>query len=339
MRAVVLDGFGDADNFSEAELPVPDILPGEARVRVAAVGFNPVDCQIRAGRVESLRLRSRILGRDLSGVVVALHADVKDLKVGDEVYGQVCNLASSGTYAEYVSVPAELLAKKPASLTHEQAAAIPVAAITAWLALARAGLDGTKTLFVAGGAGGVGSFALSLAQGMGVRNIVTTAGSDRSRAYLMEHHGLADRQIVQYRRHRVVDQATACNGGLFDVALDLVGAKMLSACCALLANDGHLASVADPPSRREFEILFDKNATFHSVGTHAFSLSTDRRVWGRYREMLDGLSARIASGELRLPAIRVLGRLSPEVVRVAHELLDSQQVQGKLVMSCQSLAP
>jgi NADPH:quinone reductase len=334
MKAIVLNGFGNVENLNEARLRKPAIRPGEVRVRIKAVSFNPVDCQIRTGRAEGRRLRSMILGRDLSGIVEAVHAGVEDFKAGDEVYGQVCNLASSGTYTEFVSVPAELLARKPASLTHEQAAAIPVAAITAWLALGKARLASTRSLFIAGGAGGVGSFALSLAQCIGVGDIFTTAGSEGSRAYLVGHHGLAEGQVIDYRHEDVTAHALRRNGGPFDVALDFVGGEMLSACCALLAPDGHLVSAADPPSRDEFEMLFDRNATFHSVGTHAFSLAPDRRTWKRYREILDRLSALIESGALRLPRIRVLGNLSPEVVRLAHQLLDSRQVQGKLVMSC-----
>src|SRR4051812_30547004 len=116
MKAVVLRAFGSADNFQDAELPLPDLRPGDVRIRIAAASFNPVDYQIRKGGPEMRSSNSMILGRDLSGVVESVHEGITDFAVGDEVFSYVCRLASSGTYAEYVSVPVELVAKKPAAL-------------------------------------------------------------------------------------------------------------------------------------------------------------------------------------------------------------------------------
>ena len=107
MRAIVLSGFGGVDNFRLAELPIPPLRSGEVRIRVESVSFNPVDCQIRKGLPESREIGSPILGRDLSGVIDAVHDDVTGFRPGDAVYSYVCKLASSGTYAEYVSVPAD----------------------------------------------------------------------------------------------------------------------------------------------------------------------------------------------------------------------------------------
>jgi NADPH:quinone reductase-like Zn-dependent oxidoreductase len=334
VKAIVLSAYGSADNFEQALLPVPEVRPGEVRIKVTAISFNPVDCQIRRGQPESHAARSMILGRDLSGTVDAAHEGVTGLRVGDDVFGNVCNLASSGAYAEYVSLPAELVAKKPASLTHLHAAAMPVAGVTAALAIAKANASGKTSMFIAGGAGGVGSFAIQLARQRGVRKLVTTAGSANSRHYLIEHCGLRSSQIVNYKDAGFMEQAISRNGGKFDIALDFVGGRMLSACCALLAVDGHLASVTDAPGRDDFELLFQKNASFHSVGAHAYSLSEDRAAWGKYRELLDQLLRHFDGGALALPRITHVGKLSPEVVRYAHALLDSNAVQGKLVMTC-----
>jgi NADPH:quinone reductase-like Zn-dependent oxidoreductase len=334
MKAIVLSSFGSADNFVVADLPIPEVRKGEVRIRVKAISFNPVDYQIRKGQAESSHVRSMILGRDLSGSVDAVHEDVTDFNRGDEVFSYVCDLASSGTYAEYVSVPAELVARKPASLTHEQAAAVPVAGVTASLALKKAQAGMTKSVFIAGGAGGVGTFAILLARQLGVRNLVTTAGKAKSRAYLIERCGLSDDQIVDYRDGGFIERAMKRNGGGFDVALDFVGGRMLSACCALLEVDGNLASITEAPSREDFETLFQKNASFHSVGANAYSLTDDRAAWRKYREMLEHLSRHFDSGALEPPPINILGALSPEVVKKAHALLESNAVQGKLVMTC-----
>jgi NADPH:quinone reductase len=334
VKAIVLSSFGSADNFAAADLPIPEVRKGEVRIEVKAVSFNPVDYQIRKGQLESKLVRSMILGRDLSGSVDAVNEDVTDFSVGDEVFSYVCNLASSGTYAEYVSVPAELVARKPASLTHEQAAAVPVAGITASLALNKSRAGKTRSVFIAGGAGGVGTFAILLARQLGVRNLVTTAGKAKSRAYLIEQCGLSDDQIVDYKDGGFIERAMKRNGGGFDVALDLVGGRMLSACCALLAVDGNLASITEAPGRDDFETLFQKNASFHSVGANAYSLTDDRAAWRKYREMLEHLARHFDSGALAPPPINILGTLSPEVVKQAHAMLESNAVQGKLVMTC-----
>ena len=334
MRAIVLNAFGSAENFLAAELPIPQPRAGEVRVRVKAVSFNPVDYQIRRGQSESSRLRSMILGRDFSGVIDAAHANVDRFSVGDEVFGYVCDLASSGTYVEYLCVPAELLAAKPASLTHVEAAAVPVAGVTASLALDKTWIDGSKSVFVAGAAGGVGTFVSRLLHQHGVSNLVVTAGSIASRTHLLEHCGLREEQIVDYKDADFIEQALQRNGGGFDVALDLVGGRMLSACCRLLAVDGNLASITEAPSQEDFELLFQKNASFHSVGANAYSLVEDRVAWRTYAEILDRLAYLFDSGALAAPPIRVLGGLSTCVVQQAHALLESNAVQGKLVMEC-----
>src|SRR6188508_3118731 len=122
MKAVILNKYGSVDNFELADLPIPEIKKGQVRIKMMAVSFNPVDYQIRKGLPEMKLVTSNILGRDIAGIVDEVHKAVTDLKKGDEVYCYVCNLASSGTYAEYVSVPAAIVSKKPASLSFEQAA-------------------------------------------------------------------------------------------------------------------------------------------------------------------------------------------------------------------------
>jgi NADPH:quinone reductase-like Zn-dependent oxidoreductase len=333
VKAVVLRAHGGAGNFEDVELPVPGVGAGEVRIRVEAAAFNPVDWQVRAGLSEGRRVRSMILGRDLSGTIDAVHDSVTGLAVGDAVFCNVCNLGSSGTYAEYVCVPAELVARKPASLTHLQAAAVPVAGITASLALERARAGTGTSLFIAGGAGGVGGFAIALARQLGVQDLVTTAGSARSRAHLVARSAMGEDRIVDYRDAHVAQRAMEINGGPFDIALDLVGGPMLSACCALVAVDGHVASVTEAPSHDDFELLFDRNATFHPVGANAYALTGDRAAWSKYGELLGRLARRFDSGVLAPPHVTDLGRMSAAVVRRAHEMLEGRAVQGKLAMT------
>ena len=334
MRAITLTEFGSADNFRLVELPTPPLREGDVRIRVKAISFNPVDYQIRKGLPEARRIRSQILGRDLSGVVDEVHESVKDFRPGDEVYTYLCDRASSGSYAELVSVPEELVAKKPRRLSHEQAAAIPVAGITARLALEKVAAGPSRSLFIAGGAGGVGTFAIMQARQLGIRRLIATAGNPKSHAYLLEKCGLDESQIVNYRDDDFVTQAFERNGGPFDCVLDLVGGQMLSACCRLLAIDGELASITEAPAKEDFELLFQRNAGFHPIGANAYSLTEDRDRWRRYQTMLAEFSRLFDSGALAAPHVTSVGTLSVEAVRRAHDLLERSAVQGKLVMGC-----
>lgn len=334
MKAVILKEFGSIDNFEMADLPIPAIQKGQIRIKIKAISFNPVDYQIRKGLPESRFVASNILGRDLSGIVDEVHQDEKDFKKGDEVICYVCDLASSGTYTEYICVPAAIVAKKPVSLSLEQAASIPVAGITAWLALAKTKADKSKSIFIAGGAGGVGTFIIMFAKQAGLKNMVTTAGNDKSRSYLVQNFQLGNEEIVNYRDDNFIKRALERNGDYFDIVIDLVGGKMLSDCCELLAIDGNLASVTEAPNQRDFDTLFLKNASFHSIGANAYSLSDNQGYWKTYRHVLNRISELFDNNALSKPPITVLGPLSVDTVRKAHELLESNSVQGKLIMTC-----
>jgi NADPH:quinone reductase len=130
MKASILKEYGGSDNFELTGLPIPSIQTGQIRIKIKAVSFNPVDFQIRKGLSESRSVTSNILGRDLPRIVDEVHEEVADFKKGDKVYCYTCNPGSSGTYTEYICVPSEIVSKKPVSLSHEQAASIPVAGIT-----------------------------------------------------------------------------------------------------------------------------------------------------------------------------------------------------------------
>ncbi|HYY15402.1 MAG TPA: NADP-dependent oxidoreductase, partial [Gammaproteobacteria bacterium] len=166
MKAVRIHTYGGPEVLKYEEAPCPKPGPGELLIRVHAAGINPVDWKIREGYFKqrlnySLPL---ILGWDLSGVVETTGPGVTRLKVGDEAYSRP-DIARDGAYAEYIAVRETEVALKPKSIDHIHAAAIPLAALTAWQSLFdTAGLGAGQTVLIHAAAGGVGSFAVQLAK-------------------------------------------------------------------------------------------------------------------------------------------------------------------------------
>ena len=180
----------------------------------------------------------------------------------------------AGGYAEFVAIPYWFVAAKPRALSFEAAASVPVAGLAAWQSLQRARPAPGKSLLVTGGSGGVGSWAISFAKAAGVTQIVTTAGSATSRAYLKSAHGLAENRIIAYagrNRAELAAAATAANDGrLFDITLDCVGGAMTHLCCDTVEFGGDVVSVVDGPKdqshgpdQADEDNLFDRSAAFH----------------------------------------------------------------------------
>ncbi|MDQ3793336.1 MAG: alcohol dehydrogenase catalytic domain-containing protein, partial [Actinomycetota bacterium] len=179
MRAMVTPQFGGPDLFEQREVEKPYPGAAEVQVRVVAAGTNPVDAKLRANGGPAGLEAPIIFGADISGVVEEVGPGVEDFAIGDEVYytPEVFGPRSNGSYAEYHVAKADIVAEKPASLSHEEAAAVPLAGGTAYEAVVRRlGVRVGETVLIHGGAGGVGSFAVQIAKAAGAR-VLATAGS------------------------------------------------------------------------------------------------------------------------------------------------------------------
>lgn len=179
MRAALLDAAGDAGSLRIGETSAPDRVNAEFLVKVVAAGVNPLDASTRSGHGVFGAIRSfpAVLGHDFSGVVVESPFSAHPLRPGDEVFGMVMVPRFGGSYAEYVSVPSMSLVRKPATLSHIEAAAAPLAALTAWgmvVELAKAH-EGQRILIHAGSSG-VGHFAVQFAAYFGAHVIATSPG-------------------------------------------------------------------------------------------------------------------------------------------------------------------
>ncbi|MFE5586620.1 NADP-dependent oxidoreductase [Kitasatospora sp. NPDC056531] len=216
MRAVVQDGFGGPEVLRIQQVPRPVPLPTEVLVRVHAAGINPVDWKTRGGTGMAGLLGEPpfTLGWDVSGVVEEVGFGVTTLKAGDEVYGMPWFPRVANAYAEYVTAPARQFARKPATLDHVHAAAVPLAALTAWQAVVdTAHVGAGQRVLVTAAAGGVGHFAVQFARHLGA-HVIATASAPRH-PWLKE---LGAAEVIDYTTTRFEDAVADV-----DVVIDLVG--------------------------------------------------------------------------------------------------------------------
>ncbi|MDX3362823.1 NADP-dependent oxidoreductase [Streptomyces griseoaurantiacus] len=215
MRAVTQKEFGGREVLSVEEVARPEPLPTEVLVRVHAAGVNPVDWKTREGQgMAGLQSLPLTLGWDVSGVVEEVGFGVTTLAPGDEVYGMPWFPRAAGGYAEYVTAPARQWARKPASLDHVHAAAVPLAALTAWQILTdTARVRAGQRVLITAAAGGVGHFAVQFARHLRA-HVIGTAGAGRH-AWLKE---LGAQEAIDYTTTRFEEAASDV-----DVVVDLVG--------------------------------------------------------------------------------------------------------------------
>ncbi|MFE2128295.1 NADP-dependent oxidoreductase [Streptomyces amritsarensis] len=239
MRAIVVNEWGGPENLVEREIERPEPGLGEVLVRVHAAGVNPVDWKTRASGALIAWGETPILGWDVSGTVEAVGPGVTLYSPGDEVYGMPHFPRQAGGYAEYVAAPARHFARKPASLDHVQAAALPLAALTAWQALVdTAGVTAGQRVLVHAAAGGVGHLAVQIAKARGAYVIGTASAAKHDVL-----RGLGADELIDYRS---VDFAEAVSD--VDVVLDALGGDTAERSLKVLRSGGHLISLPGPDS-------------------------------------------------------------------------------------------
>ena len=251
MRAVGIREFGGRDKLEVLDVPEPKVPPDFVKIRVHAAGVNPVDWKIREGRVEPrfTHVFPVVLGWDAAGVVEEVGPGVSEFAPGDEVFAYCRkHFIGEGTYAEYVSVQVGACARKPSSLTFEQAAAVPLAALTAYQSLFfGAGLTAGETVLVYAAAGGVGGFAVQLALDAGAE--VIGVASERNRDYVL---GLGAYEVVDYTEVDVVDAVREFVPDGVDVVVDTVGGDSLTRAVDAVRDEGRIVSIIQPPADDAF---------------------------------------------------------------------------------------
>ncbi|MDF2193205.1 NADP-dependent oxidoreductase [Paraflavitalea sp. CAU 1676] len=334
MKAIILQQFGGTGNFELADYASPQPKPNEVLIRIRATAFNPIDYQMRQGLNESKLLRSPILGRELSGEIVELGPGVQSFAVGDKVAAYVASIASNGTYAELISVPVPLIAKIPAQLSFEQAAAIPLVGLTALQCVRRIDLARHPSIFISGGAGGVGTILIKLLLSQGHHNLYTTAGSSKSTNHLLQI-GLAKSHIIDYTKIGWQETVkTQNNQNLFDIVIDLVGGTMSEISAGLVEVFGIYVNVTALETEKARELLFNKATTVIHVANYAMTLKNSTGALDYYGHSLRELFSKIEQEVISPTEIQVVGNLSVDTVQAAHHLMEANQTFGKkLVMT------
>jgi len=306
MKAARIHTYGGPEVLKYEEAPLPKPGPGEALVRVHAAGVNPVDWKIREGYFKGRVNHSLplILGWDLSGVVEATGSGVEGLKGDDEVYSRP-DIARDGAYAEYIVVRETEVALKPKSIAHVPAAAIPLAALTAWQSLFdSARLSAGQKVLIHAAAGGVGSFAVQLAKWKGAYVIGTA--SSRNQDFVRK---LRADETLDYQTTRLEDVVHDV-----DVVFDTIGGDTQKRSWKVLKKGGILVSIVGPPSAEE--------AAAHGVRQASVFVQPSAT-------QLTELTKLVESGKLR-PVVETVLPLSE--ARHAHELSQTGHTRGKIVL-------
>ncbi len=308
MKAVVLSDWGEASNFSVQDVPTPGIQPGEVLVRVRAFGVNPADFKTRSGTAPYAKAYTHpiILGWDMAGDVVDVGSGVTEFQKGDAVYGMV-NFPSPGqTYAEYVAAPADNLALKPAKLTYEQAAAAPLAVLTAWQALTEHGhLEAGQTVLIQAASGGVGHLGVQLAKALGATVIGTASG--KNEAFV---RSLGVDEFIDYTTTKVEEVLND-----IDLVFDTAGADTIFQSAEVLKPGGRLISIAYGAMDKVLAERPDIIAERILVHTSGDDLRT--------------INALIDAGKLHIEVSQVL---PADQMAEAHRQLESRRTTGKIVL-------
>ncbi|MFE9927557.1 NADP-dependent oxidoreductase [Streptomyces sp. NPDC005533] len=305
MRAIVVNGWGGPETLVEREIERPEPGLGEVLVRVHAAGVNPVDWKTRASGALIAWGETPVVGWDVSGTVEAVGPGTTLYAPGDEVYGMPLFPRQAGGYAEYVTAPARHFARKPATLDHVQAAALPLAALTAWHALVdTAGVTAGQRVLVHAAAGGVGHLAVQIAKARGAY-VIGTASAGKH-ALLRE---LGADEVIDYRTTDFEDVVSGV-----DVVVDAVGGEYTGRSLKVLRPGGHLVTLPGPDG-----IPAD------TEGVHA--------SWVLVEPDLQGLREIAALAEQGLLKPLVDTVLPLEQAAKAHEIGELGRTTGKIVLT------
>jgi NADPH:quinone reductase len=322
MKALVLERPGKPDTLKTADVPQPEPGPGEVRVKVIAVGLNPVDYKLAASGYPSWKYPF-ILGLDVAGVVDAVGPDVVEWETGDPVYYHG-DLSRNGGYGQYTIAPVHALSWLPEGVSYSDAAALPCAGFAAYQAMHRKlRVQAGKTILIHGGAGGVGGFAVQLAKLAGVKSIATC-----SRHNFNFVKDLGAYEVIDYKHDDVAKKVKELTGGRgVDYIIDTVGPENATASLDMLAFGGEIVCVAGLPDLSQVE-PFQKAFSIHEVALGAAYLSGDQQAQEDLAKVGREFANLVSKGQVR-PMVEEVIQL--EDIPEALERLAMRHQRGKIV--------
>jgi len=302
MKGAYIDQHGGPEVLKYGDLPDPTVGPGQVIVDIVAASVNGADWKVRIGDYRQTAF-PYVMGRDFSGVVSAVGEGVADFKVGDEVFG-VCEVGQEGAYAEKILMDAAIVARKPASLSHAEAAALALTGLTALSAIEDTlQLKSGETILIQGGAGGVASFAIQVAKHLGAK-VITTARAE-NHPYL---RALGADDVIDYSAVDFTTAVPPC-----DAVFDTVGGDVAMRSFAVLKPGGRAAFIASgakapQPTRDDVTSL--------------------RPPVKRARKHLERIVELVEAGAVRAPEITMYKLSDAEA---AHRVSEGRHLRGKLV--------
>ena len=308
MKAVVIEQYGGKDQLKQKDVPTPELNEDQVLIESHATSVNPIDWKIREGYFKDmLQWDAPItLGWDVSGVVVDTGSKVTKFKKGDNVFARPA-LTPNGTYAEFTAVEEHLLSHIPERVSFEDAAATPLAALTAWQCLFEvANLQKGQRVLIHAGSGGVGTYAIQLAKWAGAYVASTASAKNKE---LLETLGVD--HFINYEEE-AFDEVLED----YDVVLDTIGGEVHDRSYDILKQDGHLVSITKQPD--------EETAKAKGVNAHFVFLEPDGDQLARIAELMEEANIKSIVGKTFT--------FSEKGIRDAHELSESHHARGKIVI-------
>jgi len=331
MKAILMTAPGSADVLQLRDIPIPGLpSPHHLRIKLAAAGVNPLDTKLRAKPAYYPDKLPAILGCDGAGIVEETGSAVSRFKTGDAVY--FCNGGlgdEPGCYAEYTTLHEDYCALKPANLSLQDSAALPLVLLTAWESLVeRANLQAGQTILIHAAAGGVGHIAVQLAHHLGAR-IAVTVGNDQQAGLV---HGLGAEKIINYKEQDFVAEILRWTGGNgADVVLDAVGDETFLRSLNATRIGGKLVSIlATPLAAADVQLARMRNLSlcYELMLTPQLLKLHDERI--RQRKILEQGAQLVEAGQL---GVLVSHKLPLENAADAHRLIEQGGATGKIILT------
>jgi len=312
VKAIVINQYGDKNELKEEELEKPEPKVDEVLIEIHAAAVNPIDWKLRYGYLEDKFAFDFpiVLGWDAAGIVTEVGGNVSSFKEGDRVFVRP-ELTNRGTYAEYTTAKADLIAEIPENISFEEAAAVPLAGLTAYQCLVDVGkLESGNKVLIHAGAGGVGSFGIQIAKNMGA--YVATTGSTKNVEFLKS---LGADEVIDYTKDdfsQILED--------YDLVIDTLGGEIQDKSLNILKKGGKLVSIVGEPDQEKADEL--------EINAQSHWLIPDGEELANLAEMMKNKNLK--------PVVGTVFPFSEQGLKDAHELSETHHARGKIVIKVRS---